>query len=458
VQVKEEFLISDSNDMKYILCFSVVSLLVHDSAIVVYVISLEVEEIWDPLGKVYKSRQKEPRRQSILQFVSSGEPRRAHLENRCLREYPNENSNTSQQRLDLLLESRNMASSDKTQTEVNASTSAIPSTLLKVEYDYEYDYKTRKVSVKQGEILGLLQKTNEHWWKVVRPGINKAFFVPAQYVTPHHNGNDSSDSLGESQLEPEASSGDEEMRLKKRKEQYFASKTTTTSTTSSSSSGNNSLGSCTTSGNNNNHNNNSQSMGSDNKSKGKGENSKAKGAATSIVDRRLTNDKPSGFLSKAIKIGRNEGSRASHRDKAHSRLLTSSSTTKISSSSPATLKNWSASLEELSKQIVFPGLSSESVADLTSAQKYSRESNTDLDLSPVKSVDELEAASSSNGSGNRAEDINKCLSFRNPSYNNSQTTGSRKQLYEEQDFSSITSLRAENSFHVPRVRILLSCF
>jgi len=406
VRVKEEFLISDSNDMKYILSFSVVSLLVHDSSVV---ISLE---ILDPLGKLYNSRQKH--RQSILQFLSS-QPKRAHLENRCLREYPNENSNTSQLRLDLLLESKNMASSDKTDSGANPPLPpATPATFLRVEYDYEYDYKTRKVSVKQGEILGLLQKTNEHWWKVVRPGINKPFFVPAQYVSSHENGGTTDLSESQKERKPETN----EIRAEKTA---------------------NEVSSATRNRSGNNHNNsNNQSFES---GRSRDEQYLMKDAGT---DRRPSTNQPS--IPKVIKIGRNEATRSSHRDKAHSKMLTSSST-KISSS-PGNLKNWSASLEELSKQIVFPGLTSESVADLTNVhRKYSRESKAVLSLTPKTSVDLQRVVEN----GSESDNINKCLSFKNPSY--SSKTGSRNQLMDDGDFSPYPELGEGNSFHVPRVRL-----
>lgn len=49
------------------------------------------------------------------------------------------------------------------QVEQNNPLHRRPIALLKVAYDYDYDYKTRKVSVRAGELLHLLQKTNEHW-------------------------------------------------------------------------------------------------------------------------------------------------------------------------------------------------------------------------------------------------------------------------------------------------------
>ena len=58
-----------------------------------------------------------------------------------------------------------------------------PIPVLVVLYDFRYMWKdNREISVKKGEKLWLLEKTNRDWWQVVRPSERKSFFVPAQYV------------------------------------------------------------------------------------------------------------------------------------------------------------------------------------------------------------------------------------------------------------------------------------
>lgn len=62
-------------------------------------------------------------------------------------------------------------------------TEGIPISSLVVLYDFRYMWKdNREISVKKGEKLLLLEKTNKDWWQVVRPSERKSFFVPAQYV------------------------------------------------------------------------------------------------------------------------------------------------------------------------------------------------------------------------------------------------------------------------------------
>lgn len=153
---------------------------------------------------------------------------------------------------------------------------------------------------------------------------------------------------------------------------------------------------------------------------------------------------------KSSKVTRNEGSRASHREKNSKQQQQASTTSskKISSTSSSggggKLKNWSASLEELSKQIVFPGLASESVADLTFATRAIRDerkgghqscepfgprdvdSTTAMDdmMHSVSFGRERSSFSSFHCDDNRNQNvhsnsINKCLTFRNPTFNKS---------------------------------------
>lgn len=340
--------------MKYILPFSVVSL-VHDSTRVIRL------EIWNPRGKLYSNSTQEEQ-QSIFQSPSSSPKSVVLLRNRCPNTDSFENSNTlKKSSLCLLFEK--MASSEPPDSKTNHP-------LLRVAYDYEYDYKTRKVSIKQGELLHLLQKTNEHWWKVMRPVINRPFFVPAQYVFPADDDDEAEEDRNE---------------IGKESHTTFSNNNKSPSTV--------------------NNNNNNQSPAD------KGESSKEK-----VTDVGRANE--SAYFTaaaKTSKMNRNEATRASHR--AQSKL--SSSSTKISSSL-AKLKNWSASLEELSKQIVFPGLTSESVADLTAVTRDSVDSR-------FHSVRENDISKGSRSpiasSGNKSELINKCLSFRNPGFNNHVDSG-----------------------------------
>ncbi|KAK6624052.1 hypothetical protein RUM44_010910 [Polyplax serrata] len=65
----------------------------------------------------------------------------------------------------------------------SSSKANLPIPILVVLYDFRYMWKdNREISVKKGEKLYLLEKTNRDWWQVVRPSERKSFFVPAQYV------------------------------------------------------------------------------------------------------------------------------------------------------------------------------------------------------------------------------------------------------------------------------------
>lgn len=69
--------------------------------------------------------------------------------------------------------------------ESSSKTTSIPVPVLVVLYDFRYLWKdNREISVKKGEKLLLIEKTNKDWWQVVRPTERKSFFVPAQYVEP----------------------------------------------------------------------------------------------------------------------------------------------------------------------------------------------------------------------------------------------------------------------------------
>lgn len=132
---------------------------------------------------------------------------------------------------------------------------------------------------------------------------------------------------------------------------------------------------------------------------------------------------------------RNEGSRASHRvvTKEKSNSSNHHHERKSSSSSSLRLKNWSASLEELSKQIVFPGLTSESVVDLTSLSannsfkpNATKQTGNDafpphrnLETNESNTAGGRQGSCSSGGScDEKLHTINKCLSFRNPTFAN----------------------------------------
>lgn len=55
---------------------------------------------------------------------------------------------------------------------------------IKVRVLYDFEYKTREnksVSIKEGEKLLLLKKTNDDWWQVIRSS-GRPFYVPANFV------------------------------------------------------------------------------------------------------------------------------------------------------------------------------------------------------------------------------------------------------------------------------------
>jgi hypothetical protein len=234
----------------------------------------------------------------------------------------------------------------------------------------------------------------EHWWKVVRPGINRPFFVPAQYVT--EVGEESDEDVFQDQKKKENGG------------KSLATKAHSLSLPDGNSNANNKRNSF-----------NGGGGGSSQETvlKGKPESSKSKSKESSFFS-----------FSKSNKINRNEGSRASHREKGQSHSKPSS---KISSSS-GKLKNWSASLEELSKQIVFPGLASESVADLTFATTSFRGNGgerencgssglRDNEQEDTTSFGRERSSFSSFQCDNKnqnqhSKSINKCLTFRNPAF------------------------------------------
>lgn len=249
-------------------------------------------------------------------------------------------------------------SSSTSSTKIPSSSASLlashnePHGLVQVAFDYEYDYKTRKISVTQGEKLYLLQKTNQHWWKCMRPGVNKAFFVPAQYVNV----------LDETETENRSDGDEKKFPFPLKRGNGSISKKCDIQKSSSSVDSTNTESEIVR--------------------------PKPRKSIFSTFER-LKEGKLSrpAVPSKSSKGGsinsRNESSRASYRSVtkekcvhlgASSNKESGSSTTNhrhserksSSGSSSLRLKNWSASLEELSKQIVFPGLTSESVVDLTS--------------------------------------------------------------------------------------------
>jgi hypothetical protein len=59
----------------------------------------------------------------------------------------------------------------------------IPVPVVVVLYDFHYTSKdSREISVRKGEKLYLIEKTNKDWWQVVRNSERRSFYVPAQYV------------------------------------------------------------------------------------------------------------------------------------------------------------------------------------------------------------------------------------------------------------------------------------
>jgi hypothetical protein len=209
----------------------------------------------------------------------------------------------------------------------------------------------------------------EHWWKVVRPGINRPFFVPAQYVT--EVGEESDEDVFQDQKKKENGG------------KSLATKAHSLSLPDGNSNANN--------------------------------------------KRNSFNGGGGGSSQETVLKGKPESSK-SHREKGQSHSKPSS---KISSSS-GKLKNWSASLEELSKQIVFPGLASESVADLTFATTSFRGNGgerencgssglRDNEQEDTTSFGRERSSFSSFQCDNKnqnqhSKSINKCLTFRNPAF------------------------------------------
>lgn len=59
----------------------------------------------------------------------------------------------------------------------------ITDTNVEVLYDFEYSTKDgQKVSIKEGEKLLLIKKTNNDWWQVIRSTGRRPFYVPSTYV------------------------------------------------------------------------------------------------------------------------------------------------------------------------------------------------------------------------------------------------------------------------------------
>lgn len=55
--------------------------------------------------------------------------------------------------------------------------------VVDVLYDFQYTAKDkREISMRKGEKLYLIEKTNKDWWQVVRQSERRSFYVPAQYV------------------------------------------------------------------------------------------------------------------------------------------------------------------------------------------------------------------------------------------------------------------------------------
>uniref|UniRef100_A0A023EZK1 Putative rho gtpase-activating protein n=2 Tax=Triatoma infestans TaxID=30076 RepID=A0A023EZK1_TRIIF len=65
-------------------------------------------------------------------------------------------------------------------------------TNVEVLYDFEYSTKEgQKVSIREGEKLLLLKKTNEDWWQVIRSNGRRPFYVPSTYVRELGEGRES---------------------------------------------------------------------------------------------------------------------------------------------------------------------------------------------------------------------------------------------------------------------------
>ncbi|XP_073992198.1 rho GTPase-activating protein 12-like isoform X2 [Rhodnius prolixus] len=65
-------------------------------------------------------------------------------------------------------------------------------TNVEVLYDFEYSTKEgQKISIREGEKLLLLKKTNEDWWQVIRSNGRRPFYVPSTYVRELGEGRES---------------------------------------------------------------------------------------------------------------------------------------------------------------------------------------------------------------------------------------------------------------------------
>ncbi|KAK9505354.1 hypothetical protein O3M35_009434 [Rhynocoris fuscipes] len=63
---------------------------------------------------------------------------------------------------------------------------------VEVLYDFEYSTKEgQKVSIREGEKLLLLKKTNADWWQVIRSNGRRPFYVPSTYVKELGEGKES---------------------------------------------------------------------------------------------------------------------------------------------------------------------------------------------------------------------------------------------------------------------------
>lgn len=78
---------------------------------------------------------------------------------------------------------------------------------IKVRVLYDFEYKTREnkcVSIKEGEKLLLLKKTNDDWWQVIRSS-GRPFYVPATFVKE----------IPRAPSRPSLSKGEEKIRMEK---------------------------------------------------------------------------------------------------------------------------------------------------------------------------------------------------------------------------------------------------
>lgn len=78
---------------------------------------------------------------------------------------------------------------------------------IKVRVLYDFEYKTREnkcVSIKEGEKLLLLKKTNDDWWQVIRSS-GRPFYVPATFVKE----------IPRAPSRPSLSKGEEKIKMEK---------------------------------------------------------------------------------------------------------------------------------------------------------------------------------------------------------------------------------------------------